>query len=224
MSAPFEERVSVPIDDPNADTEWNDILRKHGIIPQKPPSPTLLVEEAILESRRLAHENRLEGKDLDELDELEDLEDEEFLATYRQQRMREIQKLYKKSIHGTVYPITKPDYSREVTDASTSFTVLVLLTSTNVESRKLSELWKQIACKYPEMKFCEMRAEMAIEGYPERNCPTILIYKEREILRQVVSLKTLGGLNVQVMDIENLLLDVGVIVEDSLRTKSNKNE
>lgn len=42
-----------------------------------------MIEEAILEARRLAHENRLEGKDLDELDELEDEEDEEFLAIYR---------------------------------------------------------------------------------------------------------------------------------------------
>ncbi|KAK5008708.1 Proteolipid protein 2, partial [Cryomyces antarcticus] len=75
--------VNVPVDDPNADTEWNDILRKHGIIPEKPPSPTPLIEEALTEARRLAHENRLEGKDLDELAELEDEEDDEFLEQYR---------------------------------------------------------------------------------------------------------------------------------------------
>ncbi len=72
MAAPIDERISVPIDDPNADTEWyihstfkmssskltvhrNDILRKHKIIPEKPASPTPLIEEAILEGRRLAH-------------------------------------------------------------------------------------------------------------------------------------------------------------------------
>jgi len=61
----------------------NDILRKHGIIPEKPPSPTPVIEEALAEARRLAHENRLEGKDLDELAELEDEEDEDFLNEYR---------------------------------------------------------------------------------------------------------------------------------------------
>lgn len=61
----------------------NDILRKHKIIPEKPPSPTPMIQEALLEARRLAHENRLEGKNLDELDELEDDEDDEFLAKYR---------------------------------------------------------------------------------------------------------------------------------------------
>jgi len=42
-----------------------------------------MIEEALTEARRLAHENRLEGKDLDELDELEDDEDEDFLDSYR---------------------------------------------------------------------------------------------------------------------------------------------
>jgi hypothetical protein len=42
-----------------------------------------MIQEALLEARRLAHDNRLEGKNLDELDELEDDEDDEFLAKYR---------------------------------------------------------------------------------------------------------------------------------------------
>jgi hypothetical protein len=42
-----------------------------------------MIQEALEEGRRLAHENRLEGKDLDELDELEDDEDEDFLNSYR---------------------------------------------------------------------------------------------------------------------------------------------
>jgi hypothetical protein len=61
----------------------NDILRKHKIIPEKPPSPTPMIEEALTEARRLAHENRLEGKELDELAALEDEEDEDFLEFYR---------------------------------------------------------------------------------------------------------------------------------------------
>ena len=42
-----------------------------------------MIEEALEEARRLAHENRLEGKDLDELAELEDDEDQDFLEHYR---------------------------------------------------------------------------------------------------------------------------------------------
>ena len=42
-----------------------------------------MIEEALEEARRLAHENRLEGKDLDELAEVEDEEDDAFLEQYR---------------------------------------------------------------------------------------------------------------------------------------------
>lgn len=53
------------------------------MIPEKPPSPTPIIEEALREAAERAHDDRLEGKDLDELDALEDEEDEEFLDKYR---------------------------------------------------------------------------------------------------------------------------------------------
>lgn len=236
MAAPAEQRISVPIDDPNADTEWylmllfsltetiansfrNDILRKHGVIPEKPPSPTPMIEEAILEGRRLAHENRLEGKDLDDLDELEDEEDEEFLEQYRQRRMQELSSLQKKSVHGAVYPISKPDYSREVTDASQNGPVLVNLISTagNVESRVLSALWRQAAQAYGEVKFCEIAANQAIEGYPDVNCPTILVYHKGQIVKQIVTLMTVGGVRMSMADLDKILVEVGALKDKDMR-------
>ncbi|ORY55304.1 thioredoxin-like protein [Pseudomassariella vexata] len=227
MAAPAEQRIAVPIDDPNADTEWNDILRKHGVIPEKPPSPTPMIEEAILEGRRIAHENRLEGKDIDELDELQDLEDDAFLESYRQKRMQELNLLSKKSIHGTVYPISKPEYQREVTEASNNGPVFVNLTSsmaTNVESRVLTELWKQAAQEYGDIKFCEIRAEKAIENYPDRNCPTILVYKNGDIVKQIVTLVTIGGVRVSMLEIDNLLVEVGAVGEKDMRVIKRKRD
>ena len=61
----------------------NDILRKHGVIPEKPPSPTFVIQEALENVLKSAHEKRLEKLDTVALDELEDVEDEEFLETYR---------------------------------------------------------------------------------------------------------------------------------------------
>lgn len=179
-----------------------------------------MIEEAILEGRRLAHENRLEGKDLDELDELEDDEDEDFLEEYRQKRMRELNALTKKSIHGDVYPLSKPDYSREVTEASNNGPVFVNLISssgTNVESRVLSQLWKQAAKEYGDIKFCEMRADQAIEGYPDRNCPTILVYKNGDIIKQVVTLVTVGGVRMSMLDLDKILVEVGAVPDTDMR-------
>ncbi|RYP48719.1 hypothetical protein DL768_005439 [Monosporascus sp. mg162] len=227
MAAPTEQRIAVPIDDPNADTEWNDILRKHGIIPEKPPSPTPMIEEAILEGRRIAHENRLEGKELDELDELEDEEDEAFLEQYRQKRMQELNSLTKKSIHGTVYPISKPEYSSEVTEASHKGPVFVHLTAslgTNVESKVLSDLWRQAAKEYGDIKFCEIRADKAIENYPDRNCPTILVYKNGDIVKQIVTLATLGGVRTSMLQVDDLLVEVGAVDAKDMRVVKRKRD
>ncbi|EPS44476.1 hypothetical protein H072_1523 [Dactylellina haptotyla CBS 200.50] len=221
--------MNVPVDNPNADTEWNDILRKHGIIPERPPSPTAKIQEALVEATRLAHENRLEGKDLDELDELEDDEDEAFLESYRQKRLAELSTLNQNSPHGAVYPIQKPDYAKDITEASNQYFVFVHLSSlsyANTESKLLSEIWREAAKKFPDVKFCEMRADMAIEGYPESNCPTILVYKDTDIRKQVVTLKSLGGVKCRLGDIEKLLVDVGAVkINDfRLQRKEEKEE
>lgn len=198
----------------------NDILRKHGVIPEKPPSPTPMIQEALLEGRRLAHENRLEGKELDELDELEDEEDEAFLEQYRQKRMAEISSIQNKAVHGSVYPLSKPEYQREVTDASAKGPVLVNLTSgmgNNVESRVLSELWRQAAREYGDIKFCEIRASQAIENYPDRNCPTILVYNKGDIVKQVVTLATIGGVRINMQKIDDILVEIGAVADTDMR-------
>lgn len=162
----------------------------------------------------------MEGKDLDELDELEDDEDEEFLEQYRKKRMAELSSLQKKAIHGSVYPISKPDYQREVTDASKNGPVFVNMTSatgTNVESRVLSELWRQAAQEYGEIKFCEIRATQAIENYPEKNCPTILVYKNGDIAKQVVTLMTTGGVRTKMQNIDDILVEVGAVPDSDMR-------
>jgi hypothetical protein len=186
-----------------------------------------MIEEAILEGRRIAHEHRLEGKELDELAALEDEEDEVFLEQYRQKRMQELNKLTKKSIHGSVYPLSKPDYSREVTEASKNSPVFVNLTSsmgTNIESRVLSELWRQAAKEYSDIKFCEIRADKAIENYPDRNCPTILVYKNGDIVKQVVTLVTIGGVRTSMLQIDDLLVEVGAVDGKDMRVVKRRRD
>ncbi|EXJ56523.1 hypothetical protein A1O7_06867 [Cladophialophora yegresii CBS 114405] len=219
--------VNVPIDNPDADTEWNDILRKHGIIPEKPPDPEPIIQEALLEAAKRAHENRLEDKDLDELHELEDEEDEAFLETYRQKRLAELSSLQKKSVYGQVYPLQKPDYARDVTEESSKAFVLVNLTSstgTNIESRVLSEIWREAARKFGDVKFCEIRADMCIEGYPDRNTPTILVYKDGDIKRQIVTLGQLNGARTNLKDIERVLVEVGALQESDVRLKRREED
>ena len=114
----------------------------------------------------------------------------------RNQRMTELSTIATRSVYNQVYPLQKPDYSRDVTEASKKTFVLVHLTSslgTNVESRLLTELWREMARKFGDIKFCEIRADMCIEGYPERNTPTILVYRDGDIKKQIVTLRELRG-------------------------------
>ena len=72
--------------DPNEDTEWNDLLRKKGILPPKQKEVSedevvQLLEETVREKTKEG--KHLEEMDLDDLDELEDEEDERVLQQYR---------------------------------------------------------------------------------------------------------------------------------------------
>lgn len=110
--------------------------------------------------------------------------------------MAELSTIATASVFNQVYPLQKPDYFKDVTEASNKAFVLVHLTSslgTNTQSRLLTELWRDMARKFGDIKFCEIRADMCIEGYPERNTPTILIYRDGDIKKQVVTLRELGG-------------------------------
>ena len=122
--------------------------------------------------------------------------------------MAELSNISRTSVFNQVYPLQKPDYSREVTDASTKSFVLVHLTSslgTNVESQLLTELWREMARKFGDIKFCEMRGDMCIEGYPDKNTPTILVYRDGDIKRQIVTLRELAGTKTGIRGIPTLL-------------------
>lgn len=218
--------IQVPVDNPHEDTEWNDILRKHGVIPEKPPSPTPILEEAAVQALQKAHEQRLEDKQLDELNELEDEEDEEFLNQYRKKRLEQLSFIAKTAVYGQVYHLQKPDYARDVTEASKSAYVLVHLASSmsnDGESRLLTSIWQDLAVTFSNIKFCEIQGDMCIEGYPEKNCPTILVYHDGDIVKQMVTLKELNGPRTAQEDLEGLLLGLGALTSrDPRLARSDK--
>ena len=73
---------------PSEDTEWNDALRRHGILPQKEGEVTEdqlinMVEETVQKRTGMNVVKAYEDMTLDELEELEDEEDERVLLKYR---------------------------------------------------------------------------------------------------------------------------------------------
>ncbi|GBL48007.1 Proteolipid protein 2 [Candidozyma auris] len=218
--------IQVPVEvDPNEDTEWNDILRAKGIIPEKPKDPTEELEEALEQAVKAQHENRLETKNLNELAELEDEEDEEFLEIYKQKRFEELQQLQRKSKFGSVQHVTKPEYADEVTKASEDcFVLLHMSAQSAVQSRLLGSIFVELARKFPEIKFCEIPANRCVENYPESNCPTLIIYHKQQIAKQFVTLTQLGGSDCKSRDIEKVLVEVGAVKDADERLEINQND
>ena len=110
--------------------------------------------------------------------------------------MAELSDISKASKFNQVFPLQKPDYARDVTEASKEAFVLVNMTSslgTNTESRLVTELWRQLAHDFGDVKFCEIRADLCIESYPEKNTPTILVYKDGDIRKQIITLREMRG-------------------------------
>ena len=224
--------------DESEDSEWNDILRAKGIIPEKPPSPTQQLEEAFEEAIAKQHANRLENKSLEELDELEDEEDEEFLESYRRKRMLELAQQRARSKFGQVFHINKPEYSDEVTIASQGgsneerkpensdavYVFVHLSLESKIQSRILSNIFNKLAPKFPEIKFVEIPANRAIENYPEINCPTVLVYYNGDVVKKLITLLEIGGNSTDIESFEEFMIDTGSIKEDDRRLLKNQDD
>ena len=153
--------------------------------------------------------------DLDEELEIADDDEERILQRLRQQRMQELARASKKARFGRVYPISRPDYTREVTEASKQLSpdtsnmsgndtqqglagtgVVCFLYHPSMDTSKLlAGYLDTLAEKYPSTKFVSIVGSQCIPNYPDHNLPTLLIYRGGELRRQIVGLRPEIGLD-----------------------------
>jgi hypothetical protein len=141
--------------------------------------------------------------------------------------MNELAAIQSASVYNQVYPVQKPDWSRDVTEESKKAFVFVLLTSsagTNVESRLLIEIWRELASKFGDIKFCQIQGNLCIEGYPDKNTPTVLVYKDGDIKRQLVTLRDLKGDRTTIRDLEDLLRSLGAVDPNDSRLQPRRDD
>jgi len=178
---------------PNADTEWNDILRQKGIIPEKEKEKEF-TEDEIVNMVESAVQKQMKGntKDfadmtLDEIEALEDEEDEKVVRHYRQQRLQEIKNHLSRARYGDVREITAQDYVQEVNKAGEGVWVVLHLYQHSLPICKLlNEYLQRLAAKFPQTKFLKSIATLCIPNYPDRNLPTIFVYFENNLAKQWV--------------------------------------
>ncbi|KAF8894756.1 thioredoxin-like protein [Infundibulicybe gibba] len=182
---------------PDEDTEFNDALRKHGILPPReptppspppPPSPTF---DDLL--------NDFTPSELLEISEdAPDDEAQRMIAAYRQQRIKDERKMDKKACFGRVYPIGREDYTREVTEASTideddddkergTGVICFLYKDGMPRSERAFEHVRTLAARYPRSKFVSIIGDKCIPNLPDTRVPMFIIYRKGEIRNQVVA-------------------------------------
>jgi hypothetical protein len=77
---------------------------------------------------------------------------------------------------------------------------------------KKTDIVRQSNPQYnPRPKWLKIVGDKCIQGYPDRNLPTMLIYNHGEIVRQVVGLNMFGGSKTTIGQIERFLSGLGVL-------------
>lgn len=54
---------------------------------------------------------------------------------------------------------------------------------------------QQLAALYPSTKFVSIVSDHCIENYPDKNVPTLIIYRKGQMMGQVVGLGAMNGMN-----------------------------
>ncbi|KAK4057281.1 Proteolipid protein 2 [Microbotryomycetes sp. JL221] len=208
----------MPAIDYEADTEFNDALRRHGILPPKQPDAQVQQDQQNVPNRLRSPSPTL--SDLDDLDDLDIKVDDQVrrqqLEQHVEQRKLEQQQLQQKQMFGRVYPISKPDYKREVTEASEqelpgepqgwgTGVVCVLFKDSVPASKQLMPIIDELASLYPATKFVSIVSDQCIENYPDKNVPTIIVYRNGKMMGQVVGISAYGGDKMTLIDVERFL-------------------
>ncbi|KAI8979958.1 thioredoxin-like protein [Pilobolus umbonatus] len=212
------------MDDPNADTE-NDILRSKGILPPKDTDNDDRLEDAYVDlmKNRQAEKSNLDNKDLDELDELEDLEDDDILNQYRHKRMMEMRALASKEKYGEVTEISKPEFVKEVTDASKEVHVVVHLYKNGIPASALmSRCLSELASQFKATKFVKIVSDQCIPNYPDFNVPTLLIYGEGDLKANLVGAIQFGGMKMTTRSIRAILAKYGAVPAEKVEDEDDR--
>jgi hypothetical protein len=204
--------------DPNADTEWNDVLRAKGILPAK--QETEITEDDILSMVDQTIQQKTNGPDLSEMSlaELDDKEDdvdeeeERIFEAYRRQRLDEMKAAQAKARYGEVREISKDEYVREVNKAGDGVWVVLHIYKQGVPLCSLiNQHLSLLARKFPDTKFLRSVSSVCIPNYPDKNLPTIFIYCEGEMKKQWVGPLEFGGMNLTINELEWRLSQTGAV-------------
>mgnify|MGYP003685704351 CR=1 FL=1 len=191
-------------------TDWDDIQRRIGNLPPlepPPPKPEWEPEDAI--NKRL---NQTLGADPSAPDDrLDDTSaDVEAFEQWRASRMHELKGEIGR--YGFIVHITKGDFISEVNQADAGVGVVVFLfKQRHYHSQYMLVLIEKLARKFRHVKFCQISHDDCIPGYPDYNLPTLLMYRDDDLLHQCIGVGAFGGSGYGIDDVEWEIAVAGLV-------------
>lgn len=178
-------------------TQWDDIQRKLGNLPEKPPAfkpPSFTPAEE--EDSKPKDKSWIDSKTQDELQDLEDeFDDDRFLEEYRKKRLTEIKEAAKVARFGSIISISGSDFIREVSQASPEIWVVVILYKEGIAAcEMLMGCLEELSRRYPGTKFVKIISTDCIPNYPDCNLPTLLVYNNGAVKANYAGLQSFGKL------------------------------
>eukprot|EP00768_Dysnectes_brevis_P002831 gnl/Dysnectes_brevis/2070_a2393_2352.p1 GENE.gnl/Dysnectes_brevis/2070_a2393_2352~~gnl/Dysnectes_brevis/2070_a2393_2352.p1 ORF type:complete len:273 (-),score=73.93 gnl/Dysnectes_brevis/2070_a2393_2352:36-776(-) len=142
-----------------------------------------------------------------------DESDEAFFEAYKQRRVENMQREAGLPYFGEVTDINAPSYTQSVKEDKVH--VVVHLSEHSLPACKLVHArLRELAVKFPHLKILRIKATDAIRDYPTAACPTLLIYYQGEVKKQLVGLPAIGGRSLTTDQLEWVLSR-----EDAIETK-----
>ena len=199
-------------------TEWDEVLQKKfggNFVKedkvkeedeQRKGTPRTMKKE---ETNVAIFEHERDDENDDEND--EDEEEEAFMKSYREKRIAEMLFMQKEekedekeeknnNVRRNEYMmhVSHEQWTKEVTEVSHSHPVLVLLTKENSKACfTLERVMEDVARTYrtSRTKFRRAEARDIIPNYPERNVPTLILYRNGDVVENIVGIEQFGGMN-----------------------------
>jgi len=197
-------------------TEWEDALVKHKIISKRIKVKTVdQLNKEWREEQEALKATEMDRKTLEEINEMEDEIDDVTLLEYRRERIKKLQEQASKEKYGTIREITKPEFIAEVSEGSIGqWVVCCLYALGNRDNTFMLQCLRNIAARHKDVKFCQIVGSQCIENYPDRNCPTLLVYNDNKVLGHIKGAHQFGGKKMNADIIEWELAKIGMFKSD----------
>ncbi|GAB0095449.1 Phosducin-like protein [Sergentomyia squamirostris] len=157
-------------------------------------------------------------------DELAELMNDESVLAFQRQRILEITaKIGARNTFGHLIHLKNCDEFLDAVEKEESSTVVVHIFENSIPAcRRLNKCLEELAKEMPTVKFCTILSSEARVSLRFRNTalPTLLAYKKNQIIGNFIQLINELGDDFCSSDVENFLIEQGVIVEKEIQYSS----